>query len=212
MKTHKENLIMRSRRPSKATLIAFALPLAMLASGPTEAQSSFLDRINNGLQKTNEKLSTVTGVPAPAQSGASARLHLDATPTEAQIERMASAMSAVGKPDDVEPMYLESRELISELLLIASCNFSAPRAQMARHLAPEGQSLNFTATAAVMQYHPKSQCLDVQRLDAWTSVALNAFRFRAQFVSEQSGESAQRFFTLAKQPDGVWMLVSASNF
>ena len=119
------------------------------------------------------------------------------------------AMTAPGKPAAVLPLYQESRDLVAEILLISSCNFHAPEDQLRRFKAP-GASLNFVTTTIRMRYHPPSECLDVQRVDGWSGKAKNAFRFRAQFVSAQSGESAERYYELVKQPDGIWLLGHAA--
>jgi hypothetical protein len=57
-----------------------------------------------------------------------------------------------------------------------------------------------------MEYHPKSQCLSVTRLDDWKMHAKNAFSFRAMFVSDASSEGRSITYLMVKQPEGVWLL------
>lgn len=176
--------------------------LLLMAIIPVANAQSFLEKLNRELGQVNQALSGSNG---SRQTVGPNTPH----PSEQQIEQLVSALTAPGKPDIVQPLYAESRELIGELLLISSCNFHSPEAQLSRFKAP-GAVLNFVTTTIQMRYHPPSECLDVQRVDGWTAKAKNAFRFRAQFVSAQSGESAERHYELVKQPDGVWLLGHAA--
>ena len=189
----------RRRKTSLRPGLLFFL-LAMAA--PAAHAQNFLERLNKGLGQVNQALSG--NHPSRQNAGPNAP-----QPSEQQIRQMATALTAPGKPDTVQPLYAESRDLIAEILLISSCNFQTPGAQLNRFKAP-GATLSFVTTTINMRYHPQSECLDVQRVDGWTAKARNAFRFRAQFVSAQSGESGERYYELVKQPDGVWLLGHAA--
>ncbi len=175
----------------------------ILGGGQAQAQN-LLEKINQGLERANRVLAG--GGPSAAVSSGNA---MGASPSEAQLQRIASAMNVSGKPVEVEVMYQEAKGLIGEILLTTSCIFSSPGRMLAKHKAPQGV-LDIWSVAMNMQYHNRSQCVDVQRVDAWKVEARNAFSFRVQFVSEQSGESQEAFFTLSKQPDGVWMIQRGS--
>lgn len=177
-----------------------AVMVLSLSVGQVQAQN-LLERINQGLERANRVLA---GGSAPAATASTGSV-VGGSPSEAQLQRIANAMNAPGKPAEVEVMYQEAKGLIGEILLTTSCNFSSPGRMLERHKAPTGHLALWPATQN-MQYHNRSQCVDVQRVDAWKVEARNAFSFRVQFVSEQSGESEEAFFTLSKQPDGVWMI------
>lgn len=178
--------------------------LLLAAAMPAAHAQNFLERLNSGLQKANQAL----GGNAQTRPSAPAMLQ----PSEQQIEQLAMALTAPGKPDDVLPMYEESRNLIGEILLISSCDFTNPRTQLNRFSAPDASLHGFVQTNIAMRYHPSSQCLDVQRVDGWTLKARNAFRFRALYASAHSGESTQRHYELVKQPDGAWLLGRAGTY
>lgn len=57
-----------------------------------------------------------------------------------------------------------------------------------------------------VSYHPKSQCLTVNRVDGWRMPALNALEYRVVYVSDQSGHSVSKNYRLIKQPDGTWLV------
>lgn len=59
---------------------------------------------------------------------------------------------------------------------------------------------------ANVEYHDKTRCLDVLRLADWSKPARNALKFRAYYLSEDSGESKRQVFELQKSADGHWMI------
>lgn len=192
-------------------LLGFGLAVMLGAgvSGQVQAQN-ILERINNGLERANRVLAGGSA-SAPAPAARSGGGILDAQPSDAQLMRMVQAMNAPGKSEEVEALYQEARELVSAILLITSCNFSSPSKQLERYKAPDGIYMPdaFFRVNKEMRHHSVSLCLDVQRVDAWKLEARNAFSFRVQYVSEQSGESNERYFTLTRQPDNVWMIFRA---
>lgn len=191
----------------KALKLCLLVVLGLGMVEPIQAQN-MLERINSGLERVNRVLAGGSvGSNAPAARGGM----LDAQPSDAQLVRMVQAMNAPGKSEEVEALYQEAKELISSILLITSCNFSSPKGQLARYKAP-GVHLDFINANFLMNHHSPSLCLDVQRVDGWKLEARNAFSFRVQYLSEQSGESSERFFTLTRQPDGVWMISRANSY
>lgn len=184
--------------------------LAVLGLGVTGSlhAQNMLERINSGLERVNRALA---GGSAGSNGAAARGGMLDAQPSDAQLVRMVQAMNAPGKSEEVEALYQEAKELISSILLVTSCNFSSPSKQLERYKAPNGIYMPdpFLRVDREMSHHSASLCLDVQRVDAWKLEARNAFSFRVQYVSEQSGESNERYFTLARQPDNVWMIFRA---
>lgn len=158
----------------------------------------------NFLQKLNDKLAKASTALSGSSSqtlGAGA-----AQPTSQQLQQLADALSASGKPVQVQPMYEEARKTISDLLLVTSCDFTQGGKQLVPFVAPGVWVNSFVSPVATMSHHSRSQCLDVQRLDGWQAKAKNAFRFRALYVSAQSGESANKGFELTRQPDGNWLV------
>jgi len=57
-----------------------------------------------------------------------------------------------------------------------------------------------------MEYHDKATCLDTTRISDWSKPANNAVKFRASYVSANSGEAAVLWFELQKATNGSWMI------
>ncbi|GFO54497.1 hypothetical protein GMSM_15040 [Geomonas sp. Red276] len=124
--------------------------------------------------------------------------------SSAQQEQMHSHFQAhfgSGLQQAVE----EARPTIEKTLQISACY---PNYDIEKYLQPytSGGGVIIGAPMAAMQYHPKTQCLSVVRLDSWKMLARNAFSFRAVFVSDASGESRSLYYNMIKEPDGAWLL------
>lgn len=178
------------------TRISACLLLACGIASAAQAQN-FLQKFNDKLNKVNHALAGNDSQALEANA---------AQPTDRQLQQLAGAMNAPGKPAQVQPMYEEARETIGDLLLVTSCDFTQGGKQLARFAAPGVWVNSFVSPVGVMSHHPRTQCLDVQRLDGWQVKAKNAFHFRALYVSAESGESATKGFELTRQPDGNWLV------
>jgi len=102
----------------------------------------------------------------------------------------------------------EARPTIQKVLAIAACypNWDIGRYLTAYTTAEKAGPYSQTAPMVTMNYHPKSECLTVTRVDNWRMLAKNALMFRALFVSDASSESASVNYEMIKDPDGSWLL------
>lgn len=57
-----------------------------------------------------------------------------------------------------------------------------------------------------MKYHDRNKCVSVQAIDKWQMPALNALVFRAIYVADDSGETANFMYVLKKDDEGQWKL------
>ena len=178
------------------TRISACLLLACCIAPVAQAQN-FLQNLNNKLNKANQALSGNGSQPLGVDT---------AQPTSQQLQQLTDTMNLPGKPAQVQPMYEEAHEIIGDLLLVTSCDFTQGGKQLVRFVAPGVWVNSFVSPVATMRHHTRSQCLDVQKLDGWQARAKNAFHFRALYVSPQSGESATKGFELTRQPDGNWLV------
>jgi uncharacterized protein YchJ len=55
------------------------------------------------------------------------------------------------------------------------------------------------------RYHDKNSCLTILRLQGITAPALNALRFEAVYLAEDSGESVIKEHEAVRQLDGQWL-------
>lgn len=178
-------------------LVALAIAIALFASD-APAQS-FLEKLNRGLEKVNGVLSGSTSAPAAGPA-------MPQT-TDRQVALLMTALQAQGKPLEVVTMADEARKVVGEVLLLSSCypGYDVGR-QLGRYAAPDAMAELFLSPMGGLTYHPKAQCLTVQRVDGWQARAKNAFGFRGVYVSEASGESKSLHYEFVKQPDGAWLL------
>jgi hypothetical protein len=168
-----------------------------------------LQHLSSALAETNRALAG--GNKAPNQPG----MYASNTPTmsapnmptmsEAQAQAMHRHLSSKLGDRALLQAREEAKDNIEKILALSACY---PDWQISRYLAPysmEGRS-DHEAPMLGMNYHPKSQCLGVVRIDNWKMTAKNAFSFRAVFVSEASAESRSIHYEMVKQPDGAWLL------
>jgi hypothetical protein len=145
---------------------------------------------------------------ALALVGSSASVAQDrplATATEAQQKRFIEAYASPVVPEALRPQAREASETVIAVLLPVSCGL--PYNRVGRHLAP-GIGNYASNPMSRMRYHPREACLTVDRFSDWEAPARNAIRFKATFVSEQSGETASTMYTLVKELDGKWLVHS----
>jgi hypothetical protein len=168
-----------------------------------------LQHLNNALAETNRALAG--GINATNKPG----MYPSNTPTmsapdmpvmsEAQGQAIRIHLSSKLGDRALLQAREEAKDNIEKILAISAC---FPGWQIHRYLAAysmEGRGDHETPMLG-MNYHPKSQCLGIARIDNWKMSAKNAFSFRAVFVSEASAESRSIHYEMVKQPDGTWLL------
>jgi hypothetical protein len=124
--------------------------------------------------------------------------------TPVQKEQLYSHLQSVSGSGDLRQAVSEAKPTIEKVLQISACY---PNFDIYKYLQPYAADGNvaFGAPIAGMQYHPKTQCLSVIRLDSWKMLARNAFSFRSVFVSDASGESRSQYYEMIREPDGAWL-------
>ncbi|WP_147675613.1 hypothetical protein [Xanthomonas massiliensis] len=180
---------MRTRIPAYLLLACCLAPAA-------QAQN-FLQKLNDKLTKASNALSGNGSQSLGAEA---------AHPTSQQLQQLADALNAPGKPPQVQPMYEEARKTIGDLLLVTSCDFTQGGKQLVPFVATGVWVNSYVSPVLTMSHHSRSQCLDVKRVDGWQAKAKNSFHFRTLYVSAQSGESATKSYDLTRQPDGTWLV------
>ncbi|MBS1169145.1 MAG: hypothetical protein H6R01_63 [Burkholderiaceae bacterium] len=55
------------------------------------------------------------------------------------------------------------------------------------------------------QYHPKSTCMAINRIDRWSQPAANAISMRIQYYSPASNETAMANYAFKRMADGAWV-------
>jgi hypothetical protein len=123
--------------------------------------------------------------------------------SEAQLQQMRRQLSHKNTDRATFLAREEARPTLEKILTISACY---PNFDVDRYLNPYTERGGHGAPMVHMEYHPKSQCLTLTRLDNWRMRAANAFSFRAVYISDASSESATREYEMVRQPDGVWLL------
>jgi hypothetical protein len=159
-----------------------------------------LTDLNNSLSRASKMLPSESQVAAPGSS--LANLPQMSKP---QLQIQQSQLSARTNDRAALQAREEARPVLEKVLSRSACY---PRTDVYRYLTAYsiGERGGYPAPMVTMQYHPKSECLTVTRLDNWRMRARNAFSFRAVYVSDASSESATAEYEMIKQPDGAWLL------
>lgn len=188
---------------------------ALTFSQAGHAQAQLLNRLNRALEQANGALAeanrTLAAGAAPASTPAGTR---GALPGLARIspEQRAAITDRLGKPqqsEDLQQSIAEAKATLQPFLERVSCIpdynvsslnvFAAPGYSFAIYVSPSPRT----------QYHDKSVCMDLVRLQGWSKPARNALRVEAIFEAADSGESTKASYLLVRQPDGVWLLRDA---
>jgi hypothetical protein len=190
--------------PVKTSLLAVVL----LAAVPCLHAQNWLEKLNNGLEKANRALAGGNNsVPSPQISTGPAMPQ----PTDAQVAQLVKwANSPAMTNNDIKPMWESAKERIGTVVLFASCSPSgdASEKSLARYTVPNSMYVFLGAPGFPMNfmtYHPKSECLTIDRIDGVNLLARNAFSFRVVYVSDTSGESSIANYKVIRQPDGEWL-------
>lgn len=160
-----------------------------------------LTEINNSLSKASQIFSPGSQHGSPAGDKVLLMPHM----TKPQLQTLHNQFSIRPHDPAVVRAREEARPVLEKILTISACH---PDMYIHQYLVPYWSGQNHTPSApmAGMQYHPKSECLTVTRLDNWRMNARNAFSFRAIYISDASSESRAEYYEMVKQPDGAWLL------
>jgi hypothetical protein len=156
-----------------------------IAANPTARQSVRNIAVNN----------------SPAQRGL-------ASITSEQQAKIMAAVSGKGLKDQrVKQNLVEAADAISGFLRINSCIANYNGLSLNIYAAPNHQfpGSNYLSPMSGARYHDKNSCLTILRLQGITAPALNALRFEAVYLAEDSGESVIKEHEAVRQPDGQWL-------
>ena len=184
--------------------IPAALAVLMLAN-PAAGQIKELEGLNRFLSK-------ITGVPVPktaSSNDVSVPSGSLATPTPSQVETFEKAIAASVQAD-IQTNKNEAADLISLIVQTSACATSGPAWNRLNRVSesPQNHTYGLYSPMRNMQYHNKTSCLDVIRIDKWAKPAKNALSFRVQLISGQSDEAASLAFVLVKSMEGQWLIKS----
>lgn len=125
--------------------------------------------------------------------------------SEAQVNTLHTLLMKQVHDQSIAQARAEANSDIEKILRVSACySDSNPHTVLRQYSLPEKSFFEMPMWRT--QYHPRSNCLTVTRLDSWKMLARNALTFRAVFVSEESSESTQVVYEMRRQPDGVWLL------
>jgi|GEM_PF-2140552 len=185
---------------SKSKTFLSAILFASLAASPASAQS-LLDRLSDALkpkagQQTSDRTTSARGGQLtasiqPQQAAAIDTLLADPLEDPAITADRANAMP-----------------LFRQLVTIGACAQSGEAWNSVNrfYMTPITHYRWIKTPMFHMEYHDKATCLDTTRISDWSKPANNAVKFRASYVSANSGEAAVLWFELQKATNGSWMI------
>lgn len=164
-----------------------------------------LNDITSLLNSTKQVLASTGNIPSlPRAAGLQGDLPAMPRMAEYQTQTLRAQISTKSGDNALAQAREDAKPTIEKILAISAC---CPDYTLQRYLAAYSvpEMGYYEAPMPRMQYHPKSQCLSVTRIDSWKMTARNAFSFRAIYVSEPSGESRSIVYEMIKEPDGTWL-------
>lgn len=183
--------------PDDAVKSFFCKTIAATSSGSSQATPA------SALQVTNQAVSPI------ANSASSQKRYPNTAPiSEAQIGRIASEILKNVTDASMKARASEASPRIKEVLERLSCAQGSDSGWMQIYAvpgAPFGPGGAFNYPMRKVPYHNQNSCVTVSRVHGWSSPALNALRFEAVFLAEDSGESSKLALEIIKQPDGQWL-------
>ncbi len=60
------------------------------------------------------------------------------------------------------------------------------------------------------QYHPRSACMNILRVDKWSMPSKNSISFRVQFISDISNETVFVIYLFKANEEGTWLYSNAT--
>lgn len=186
----------------KALLI---IPLILCSSAPVFGQLKALDKVNGFLGR-------ITGTPVANRPSSSPQM----TPSSAIVEPTSEQITSMGKAISASVTAAiaadrqSAAQLIADLVKTSACatdgrawnKFNRVNEKPRTYTTDNRNSVPMLQT----QYHNKSQCLDVIRIDEWSKPAKNALQFKVRMISAQSDEVASQTFLLVRQPTNEWQV------
>ncbi len=195
-----------------------AMSVGLLAFTQADlAQAQVLNRLNKALEQMNNSLAETNRALAGGATPVSTSSPAAKSQTLAGLARIAPEQRAAiterlaqTQPNqDLQQSIAEAKTTIQPFLERASCITTWNGSSLNIFAAPGANFGTYSAPNLRTQYHDRSTCMDVVRLQGWSKPAKNALKFEAVFEAADSGESTKGNYLLIRQPDGVWLFREA---
>lgn len=177
--------------------------ICVLAAAGLAGCASELHQVNQSLAAVNQALAA-SSQPRTMQNTMNGPAI--PKPTSAQSQALQSQRSLGNVDTSIAATRQEAWPTIEKLIGFVACypQYNAAR-YLHQYLIPNAYILEVAVPMNSMNYHPKTQCVSIARMDNWSMPARNALAFRTVYVSESSGESQSYNYEMVKQPDGAWL-------
>lgn len=177
--------------------------ICLLVAASVSGCANELQQVNQSLMAVNQALATPAQSRTSQYAPAGARLP---AMTAAQLQTLQAHKLSANTDAALTAARHEAWPVIEKVIGVVSCYPEwNPSRYIGQYLAPGMNSMEVAAPMHTMNYHPKTQCVSVARMDNWSMPARNAIAFRAVYLSDSSGESKSFNYELVKQPDGAWL-------
>ena len=125
--------------------------------------------------------------------------------SDQQAEKLDAALAKPIADQKMSAMATEAKPIIKEVIGRLACIKSFDTSTFPRYVVPSCNGHMTHGPGNNTSYHNKTLCLTVEKFQAWTPLALNAFQFGVIYGADDSGESVSKTYKLRKQPDGEWL-------
>lgn len=128
--------------------------------------------------------------------------------TEAQVERIREAIGTKAPSPAIEKVLRSASPTIESFVRTEGC-ITARNGAVLNPFAAPGRLFDGTgfqgAPMSEMQFHDKTACVTVQRMQNWKMVTPKLLRFEVVYVGDDGEERAVKRHELARQPKGGWL-------
>lgn len=152
------------------------------------------DTLDTGLNVLKTANSVLSG--NPSSSSASSQTYI----SEHTKSSLTAAINKATAKNDAKKLFNDARESIEKVIALDACNASASQLRAYNY---ENNMLSYVPPSELMHYH--SGCLNVLRIINIQKQSANAVKFRVDYISPKSEETAQRFYEAIRQDNGEWL-------
>lgn len=128
--------------------------------------------------------------------------------TEDQVERIREAIGTKAPSPAVDKVVRSASPAIESFVRAEGC-ITARNGAVLNPFAAPGRLFDGTGfqggPMAEMQYHDKTACVTVKRIQNWKMVSPKLLRFEVVYVGDDGEERAVKRHELMRQPKGGWL-------
>lgn len=128
--------------------------------------------------------------------------------TEQQVERIREALDGKTPSPAIGKVLRSASPTIESFVRTEGC-ITARNGAVLNPFAASGRLFDGTgfqgAPMAEMQYHDKTACVTVKRIQNWKMVTPKLLRFEVVYVGDDGEERAVKRHELTRQPKGGWL-------